>query len=128
MSPLEVSRQRFEELVADALDTIPEELASHVENCAVFVEDSPTGEQLEAAGVPSGATLLGLYEGIDLTHRSPFDYAGVLPDRITIFMGPHLRACRSEAELASRIRRTVVHEVAHHFGISDERLHELGWA
>jgi predicted Zn-dependent protease with MMP-like domain len=72
--------------------------------------------------------LLGLYEGIDLTRRSPMSYSGVMPDRITIFREPHLRITSSEEQLRRRIAVTVVHEVGHHFGISDRRLQELGWA
>jgi predicted Zn-dependent protease with MMP-like domain len=121
---VEVTETRFEELVADALDLIPAELASHMENVAVFVEDWPTAEQI---GGRAG-TLFGLYEGIDLTRRSPLNYAGVLPDRITIFRGPISRAARDEDQLREMVTTTVIHEVAHHFGISDARLRELGWA
>ena len=110
--------------MADALDGIPEQLGRLMENVAVFVEDWPTREQL--AGRPG--TLLGLYEGIALTQRSPLSYAGVMPDRITIFRGPISRMTRSEHELVEMVTTTVIHEVAHHFGISDERLDELGWA
>jgi predicted Zn-dependent protease with MMP-like domain len=120
---MEVSRARFERLVADALDTIPEELARSMENVAVIVEDWPTTEQLEGRR----GTLLGLYEGVDLTRRSPMSYAGALPDRITIFRGPLCERANGELELAEQVARTVIHEVAHHFGISDERLRELGW-
>jgi len=119
-----ISRDRFEELVADALDAIPPDLAAHMENIAVFVEDWPTPEQL--GGRPG--TLLGLYQGVQLTDRSPINYAGVMPDRITIFRGPLSERSRDEADLAHQIRVTVVHEVAHHFGIDDARLRELGWA
>ena len=120
---MEVSRERFEELVADALDEIPEALGKVMDNVAVFVEDWPTAGQL-----PRGrGTLLGLYQGIDLTRRSPLSYAGAMPDRITIFRGPISRLSATEAQLKDLVRTTVVHEVAHHFGISDRRLHELGW-
>lgn len=132
---MEISRRRFEALVADALDAIPEELAVLIDNCAVVVEDWPTDEQLRDSfdgdsfdgETPDGETLFGLYEGVDLTNRSPLDYGGVLPDRITVFMGPHLEVARSEDDLADEILTTVVHEIAHHFGIDDERLHDLGW-
>jgi predicted Zn-dependent protease with MMP-like domain len=119
-----VPRRRFEELVADALDSIPEALADQMENVAVLVEDWPTAEQIAGRG----GTLLGLYEGIMLTDRSPLAYAGVLPDRITVFRGPLCELSRDEDDLATHIRVTVVHEVAHHFGIDDDRLRELGWA
>jgi predicted Zn-dependent protease with MMP-like domain len=119
-----VPRRRFEELVADAIDTIPDELAEQMENVAIIVEDWPTPEQL----ADRSGTLLGLYEGIMLTHRSPIGYAGVMPDRITVFRGPLCELARDEADLARHIRVTVVHEVAHHFGIDDARLRDLGWA
>ena len=119
----DVSEERFEELVADALDSIPEELGRHMENVAVVVADWPTREQL---GGRRG-TLLGLYEGIDLTRRSPISYGAVMPDRITIFRGPLCRLARDETDLARQIRVTVIHEVGHHFGIDDARLRELGW-
>lgn len=122
--PMAVGRDRFEELVSEALDTIPEDLSRHIENVAVVVQDWPTpAQQSNHRGM-----LLGLYEGIDLTRRSPMSYSGVMPDRITIFREPHLRITSSEEQLRRRIAVTVVHEVGHHFGISDRRLQELGWA
>ncbi|MBM3672752.1 MAG: metallopeptidase family protein [Actinobacteria bacterium] len=121
---VEVSRARFEELVADALDTIPPELALEMENVAVLVQDWPDPEQL----AQRSGTLLGLYEGVPMTERSPTHYAGVLPDRITIFRGPLCERARDEAHLAEQVRVTVLHEVGHHFGMSDARLRELGWA
>lgn len=114
----------FEQLVADALDAIPPELGRLMENVNVFVEDWPTPEQLAGRR----GTLLGLYEGIDLTRRSPLSYAGVMPDRITVFRGPISALAGSEEELTRLVTTTVIHEVAHHFGISDRRLEELGWA
>jgi predicted Zn-dependent protease with MMP-like domain len=120
---IEIDEQRFKELVADALDQIPEALGRYMENVAVFVEDWPTPAQL---GGRRG-TLLGLYQGIDLTRRSPLSYGGVMPDRITIFRGPISQIARSQEELVRMVTTTVIHEVAHHFGISDARLHELGW-
>jgi predicted Zn-dependent protease with MMP-like domain len=119
-----VTRERFEELVAEAMDSIPDELARHIENVALVVADWPTPEQLAGRR----GTLLGLYEGIDLTRRSPLGYAGVMPDRITIFRGPLSRLAADEDDLARRVRVTVIHEFAHHFGISDDRLDELGWS
>ena len=113
---VDVSRERFEELVAEALDTIPPDLAREMSNVAVFVEDDPPEEGL-----------LGLYEGVALTERTG-SYAGVLPDRITIYREAILRRCATEAEVVEQVRITVVHEVAHHFGIDDDRLDELGWA
>ncbi len=124
MPGVRVSRRRFEELVADALDSIPPELGDEMENVAVVVEDWPRPDQLAGRD----GTLLGLYEGIALTHRSPIGYAGVLPDRITIFRGPLCELARDEVDLARHVRVTVVHEVAHHFGIGDEELEALGWS
>jgi predicted Zn-dependent protease with MMP-like domain len=121
---VEVDRKRFEEMVGDALDRIPEELGRLMDNVAVFVEDWPTRRQIGG----HGGTLLGLYEGIDLTRRSPLSYGGVMPDRITIFRGPISRLAADEEDVIEIVTTTVIHEVAHHFGISDARLAELGWA
>jgi predicted Zn-dependent protease with MMP-like domain len=120
----EISEARFEDLVADALESIPPELAEQLENVAVMVQDWPTAQQLNGRR----GTLLGLYEGIDLTRRSPLGYAGVMPDRITIFRGPLCSRARDEEDLARQVRVTVLHEVGHYFGMSEKRLHELGWA
>jgi len=119
-----VTAERFEELVADALDAIPPELGTAIENVAVVVADWPTPAQL--AGRPG--TLLGLYEGVPLTRRDAMAYAGVMPDRITIFQGPISERATDEAALAAMVRTTVLHEVGHYFGLSDARLRELGWA
>jgi predicted Zn-dependent protease with MMP-like domain len=110
-------RARFEELVGEALDEIPEELLRLLDNVVVLVEDEPDGDDPE---------LLGLYEGYALTSRG-WDYAGVLPDRITIYRNPTLRCCDTEDDVIDEVATTVVHEIAHHFGIDDARLHELGW-
>src|SRR5579862_8819120 len=112
---VEVEPERFEEMVAAALDELPEELGQQMSNVAVTVEHRP--------GPPG---LLGLYEGVPLTSRTT-GYAGVLPDRITIYRQAICAACRTEQEVSDQVRRTVIHEVAHHFGIDDERLSELGW-
>jgi predicted Zn-dependent protease with MMP-like domain len=120
---VEVDEQRFEELVANALDTIPEALGREMENVAITVADWPSPEQL----ADRQGTLLGLYQGVALTHRSPRFYSGAMPDRITIFRGPITHLARDEADLVRIITTTVIHEVAHHFGISDARLEELGW-
>jgi predicted Zn-dependent protease with MMP-like domain len=121
---IEVGEAEFERLVADALDSIPETLGRQMQNVAVTVADWPTAAQL---GGRRG-TLLGLYQGVDLTRRSPLSYGGAMPDRITIFRGPISRLARDEDDLARLVTTTVIHEVAHHFGISDGRLDELGWA
>jgi predicted Zn-dependent protease with MMP-like domain len=115
---------RFEELVADALDSIPPDLGDELENVAVVIEDWPTPEQLEGRG----GTLLGLYEGVPLTERGPLSYAGVMPDHITIFRGPLCELARDEGDLAAQVRVTVLHEIGHYFGMDDDQLRELGWA
>ena len=112
---IEVSPARFEEMVEAALDSLPERLGRLMSNVAVMVQHEP--------GPPG---LLGLYEGIPLTSRTT-GYAGVLPDRITIYRLAICAVCESEDEVIDQVRRTVVHEVGHHFGISDARLTELGW-
>lgn len=116
--PVEMTRERFEDLVRDALDGVPEGLLDLMDNVVILVEDdSPDGE----------GELLGLYEGHALTERG-WHYGGVLPDRITIYRRPILRLCESEEDVVEEVTVTVVHEIAHHFGIDDARLHELGWA
>ena len=119
-----MTREAFEEAVSEALDLIPQELADRMDNVVVLVEDEPTAEQL--AGEEED--LLGIYEGTPLTERDSWWAAGSLPDRITIFRGPTMRMCESEDEVVEEVAVTVVHEIAHHFGIGDDRLHELGWA
>ena len=114
---LDVSRRRFGELVDDALDSIPAELLRLLDNVVVQVADEH----------PDDPDLLGLYEGIALTDRGS-DYTFALPDTITVFRLPILATCADEAEVAREVAITVVHELGHHFGIDDERLHELGWA
>lgn len=113
---VEMSPERFEELVADALDTIPRRFMAEMSNVVVLVEDID----------PENHNLLGLYHGVALTRRTSY-YSGVLPDRITIYRHAIEAICQSEAEVAEQVRRTVIHEVAHHFGLSDARLRELGW-
>ncbi|WP_174262523.1 metallopeptidase family protein [Actinoplanes sp. OR16] len=114
---MNMSRERFEELVGDALDEVPNELLSLMNNVVFLVEDAP----------PDGSDdLLGLYEGTALTDRG-WDYAGTLPDRITIYRLPTLQVCDSDEDVVEEVAITVVHEIAHHFGIDDQRLHDLGW-
>jgi predicted Zn-dependent protease with MMP-like domain len=112
-----VTRERFEELVADALDALPPDLGREMQNVAVLVEDHAQGR-----------SLFGLYEGIPLTRRGPQSYTGVMPDRITLYQDTICSVCSTEAEVVAQVRKTVIHEVAHHFGISDPRLDELGWS
>ncbi len=119
-----VELERFEELVRRALTQLPEEIAQRLDNVDVEVQAWPTRAQLTSARVPAGHTLLGLYQGIPLTRRTS-GYQMVPPDRITIFQGPLERLAGSDDDLVDRVRETVVHEVAHHFGISDPRLREI---
>jgi predicted Zn-dependent protease with MMP-like domain len=109
--------QRFDELVSDALDLIPPKLAAVMDNVVVLVADRH----------PDEADLLGLYEGVALTERDS-NYAGSLPDTITIYREALLDVCDGDDQVVEEVKITVVHEIAHHFGIDDDRLHELGWA
>jgi predicted Zn-dependent protease with MMP-like domain len=111
-----MSPQRFDELVSDALDLIPPELAVAIDNVVVLVEPRH----------PSEPGILGLYHGIALTERDS-SYAGSLPDTITIYRDALLNVCDTETQVVDEVAITVIHEIAHHFGIDDERLHELGW-
>ena len=108
--------ERFEELVSDALDLIPTALAQAIDNVVVLVEDRD----------PEEPDVLGLYQGTALTERDS-TYAGALPDTITIFRESLLDICETEDDVVEQVAITVIHEIAHHFGIDDERLHELGW-
>ncbi len=119
-----MERQRFEELVRQALDELPDEIAQRMSNVDVEVQERPTSGQLRSTGVPAGATLLGLYQGIPLTRRTS-GYQMVPPDRIIIFQRPLEMVAGSDEDLVQRVQATVIHEVAHHFGISDKRLHEI---
>ncbi|EGQ74912.1 tetratricopeptide repeat protein [Actinomyces sp. oral taxon 448 str. F0400] len=128
MSPVHLSEEEFEAAVDDGLDAIPDDLANRMDNVAILIRDEPEPELLAEAdydedGLP---TLLGLYDGVPLTERDE-NWSMVLPDRILIFKGPLERWCRDRGELVDEIGVTVLHEVAHHFGIDDDRLHELGW-
>jgi predicted Zn-dependent protease with MMP-like domain len=108
--------QRFEELVADALDEVPPELMALMDNVVVLVEDRN----------PDEPDLLGLYEGYALTDRG-WDHSGALPDRIMIYREAICDVCEDEDQVAEEVTITVVHEIAHHFGIDDDKLHDLGW-
>ncbi len=114
--PLEISDEEFEQLVGAALDEMPDELLALVDNAVVLVEAEP----------PDGEDLLGLYDGTPLTERDSW-YTFREPDRIFVYRGPLLRMCASREELVEEIGITVVHEIAHHFGIDDAKLHEWGW-
>ncbi|MFM8774801.1 MAG: metallopeptidase family protein [Actinomycetota bacterium] len=114
---IDVAPAHFEELVAEALEAVPAELARLVDN-VIFV--------IEQDGPEDDPDLLGLYEGLALTERDSA-YAGALPDRITIYRNPTLRLCDTYEDVVEEVNITVVHEIAHHFGIDDDRLHELGY-
>lgn len=113
-----LSELEFEDAVSDALDSIPPALARAMDNVVVLIEQEPP---------PDDPDLLGVYDGTPLTERDAWWAAGALPDRITIFQGPLERMCESADQLREEIAITVVHEIAHHFGIDDAHLHELGW-
>ena len=114
--PVEMTRERFEELVGESLDLIPPEFAHAMSNVVVLVEDRH----------PDEPSLLGLYHGVALTERTS-DYGGVLPDRIFVYREAILDVCDDEDDVVDEVAITVVHEIAHHFGVDDARLHELGW-
>lgn len=119
-----LGRAEFEDLVAAALDSIPQEFMTELDNVEVVVEDEPPPEVM-ADLIPRGHTLFGLYHGIPKTKRG-IHYQS-MPDKISIYRGPITRAFRTPARIKEQVRRTVIHEIAHHFGIDDDRLHELGW-
>ncbi len=116
-----MNRREFSAAVDEVLAELPDWVVERVDNLVVVVEDWPTPEQ-----DPTGEGILGVYEGVSLAERG-FDYFGVSPDQIVIFYQPHLRLGLADDELRAEIRITVLHEMAHHLGIDDDRLHELGW-
>lgn len=118
-------RAEFEQLVAQALDDLPPEFQQAMDNVEVLIETWPTPQHLSIAGTPRGQTLLGLYHGVPLTDRT-HGYALVPPDTITIFQGPIEQVYRTPRAIRDGVRHTVVHELAHHFGIDDDRLRQLG--
>ena len=118
-----MDEDEFEEAVDAALAEIPDSIARHMDNVAVFIEDRYVPSPHE----DPDTVLLGLYEGTPLTERDGWYGAGSLPDRIMVYREPILEMCSSRDEVVEEILVTVVHEIAHHFGIDDERLHELGW-
>ena len=119
-----MDRQRFEWLVVKAVESLPDEFRSKLENIDVVVEDQPTRSQLAEVGLKRGQTLLGLYEGVPLTHRGRH-YGMVVPDKISIFQKPIEAKCRYDAAITAEIQRVVRHEIAHHFGIGDAKLRQL---
>lgn len=113
----------FDRLVSEAIESLPDHIAAMIDNVEIVVEPEPPLEYLHR--LPRGHTLFGLYHGIPLTKRGVYDRA--LPDKISIYEGPITRAARSADAIREQVRRTVLHEIGHHFGIEEERLHELGW-
>ena len=122
-----MNRKRFARLVAEVLETLPEEFRVRMANVEVVIADWPTLEDLEEAGLGPEDTLFGLYQGTPLPERG-VEAPPLFPDKITIFRGPLEEWCESDAQIREEVRTTVVHEIAHHFGIGEDRLTELGWA
>ncbi len=119
-----MNRERFEQLVAEALDSLPEEFGYQLDNVDVVVADRPTRQQLAQTGLKPGYSLLGLYEGVPRTVRGSH-YGMTVPDKISLFQQPIEAKCRSAAEVREEIRQVVLHEIAHHFGIGDARLNQM---
>lgn len=122
---LQIDRDRFEALVAHALEELPAWVQAALDNVEVTVAEVPSPTQLRRMGLRPGSMLLGLYEGVPQTRRTTH-YGLVLPDKITLFRRPILTVCRNPEEVEARVRSVVIHELAHHFGIDDDRLRELG--
>jgi predicted Zn-dependent protease with MMP-like domain len=119
------TQEEFEQLVVQALEDLPEFFQQKLQNIEVVVAEWPTQAELRAVGMKPGQLLLGLYQGVPLTKRTT-NYGLVLPDKVTIFQGSIERVCRTKEQVIKQVQRTVRHELAHHFGISDDRLRELG--
>ena len=119
-----MNRERFEELVARAVETLPEQFLERMENVVVVVEDRPTRAQLAKAGAGRSYTLFGLYEGVPLTKRGR-RYNLVTPDRIAIFQKPIEFKCRDDAEITAEVQKVVRHEIAHHFGIDESTMRQI---
>jgi predicted Zn-dependent protease with MMP-like domain len=119
-----MQRERFESLVADALASIPRTFRDAMKNIAIVVEDEPSRELLREMGIRPPGTLLGLYSGTPLTDRG-WDYGNRLPDRIQIFQGPHERDSDDDEDLMVAIGETLIHEIGHYFGMSEEQIEEI---
>ena len=117
--------QSFEALVVEAVESLPEEFRSKLENVEIVVEEEPAAEHMRVAGPRGRGLLMGLYQGVPLSKRTRH-YGGVLPDKITIFRNNIERVCRTDDDIKETIRRTVIHEIAHYFGISDEHMRRSG--
>lgn len=119
-----ISRDRFESLVRQVLSQLPDEFKARLDNVDIVVDDIASKDQLIGTGIQREIDLLGLYEGIPLTERYGYDM--ILPDKITIFQNPVESACESQEQIAEEIKITILHEIAHHFGIDDSTLGEIG--
>jgi predicted Zn-dependent protease with MMP-like domain len=119
-----VRRDEFESRVADALQSIPRRFRRAMKNIAIIVEDEPSAELLEEMEIEPPDTLLGLYQGIPLTERSS-SYGNALPDRVLIFQGPHERDSEDDDDLVVAIAETLIHEIGHYFGLSEEEIEEI---
>lgn len=121
--------EEFEGAVQSAIDSIPDEFLDELENVAILLGDEPSEDDLEGDGYfTDGGDLLGLYDGIALTERGDWYGCGDCPDTITIFKGPHERLSDDRDEVLEEIRRTVVHEIAHYFGMDEDQVDEMGYA
>lgn len=121
-----LTRQEFERLVAQAVQSLPPAFLERLENVDVVVESAPTAEDLEYAGVEPGGTLLGLYQGVPQSERGTW-YGNVLPDRIVIYQRPIEGVARSRREIREEVRVTLMHEIGHHFGLDEEELADAGY-
>jgi predicted Zn-dependent protease with MMP-like domain len=120
-----VDDKHFEQLVIEALEGLPDDIARHLDNVEIVVEQWPSRELLDAMGLAPGQLLFGVYQGIPLTRRT-HNYGLVLPDKITIFRGPIKLVYHTDDAIRAQVRHTIIHEIAHHFGISDDRLRKIG--
>lgn len=121
-----IDPEEFDQLVVDAVGSLPDAILKRMENVAITVEEWPSRLQLRSARVPPGSTLFGLYQGVPLTARTSH-YGMVTPDRITIFRGPLTVYCRTPEAITEQVRKTVVHEIAHHFGMNEGQIRRLGY-
>ena len=121
-----MDRRAFEQLVVEALDSLPADIRRMLDNVEVTVANWPSPATLNSVGLRPGQTLFGLYQGVPQTKRTSSHYGLVLPDKITIYQRPIERICHTPDAIRAQVRRTVLHELAHHFGLSDERLREIG--
>jgi predicted Zn-dependent protease with MMP-like domain len=126
LTPERLARREFERLVMDAIAALPRDIKRYIENVDIVVEEEPSAETLAEAGLPPGETLYGYYQGVPHQQRGT-SYTMALPDKITIYRRPIVDSCRNRGQMRWLVRSTVIHELAHHFGIDDEELKRLGW-